>query len=279
MQVCDAISDNKSSAYTMKVLVPLVSPLMVTTTMQPRTFAKYMAFMKAALKRCEERTAAAPQPSNGVSLPASVATWDEVHDASTATVARIQPEGPLSSTAGLGLGVGDSLSDWSSSLCAPSASPERPPHAGSTGLSMNGKSSVHQGLTAVSSPMQSHSSVQGVPMRIAQTAQDRSSTGMVHGSAMFTMQATQGKQQPSLLLPDAPHIPQGPSIGTGRSGPTQKGMTAQFSGMAVGGATNDPFADLLAAPVSSSAGTTQAEETQGRQLLNVPHLGKWDPFA
>jgi len=99
----------------------------------------------------------------------------------------------------------------------------------------------------------------------------------VHGSGMFTM-ATQGKQQPSRLLPAAPHMSPGSSGVTGQSGPTLNGMTAQFGGMAVGGGTNDPFADLLAAPVSSSA-NTQAGTPPVGMLLDASQPGKWDPFA
>ena len=284
VQVCEAVSGSKSSAYTMKVLVPLISPLMATAAMQPSTFAKYMAFMKAALQRCEQQTASATKRPNSASSSAALATWDEPTQASASPAGSTKYNGAQSVSSGLGLGAGDALSDWSSSLCAPDTDPLSGPPTRPAGPSLNGKSSPHQGMAAAASPMPAQSSGQTVPMRAAPTIQTRKNAVPAHGSAVGggpAMGMTHDKLHTSSPMSAATPVRRGHAGVMGHAAPVVNTPTAQFQSMTVGNANSDPFADLLGPQMSTSAapGTSQPSKPSGQSLLDVAQPGKWDPFA
>eukprot|EP00892_Ulva_mutabilis_P010561 jgi/Ulvmu1/7878/UM004_0109.1 len=280
MQVCEAISGSKSSAYTMKALVPLVSPLMVISTMQPMTFTKYITFMRSALSRCEEQAISNPQHSTHSSSNGAT-TWDEPAHSSAAP-ARSVPGSDLYSPAGLGLGKGDALSDWSSSVVVPASEMPAVAQYKSADNVMNGNRSMFPSANSAQPPVQSNRDIGDIFMGAASTT--HAAAGFAHGRAIgggLSMAAAMGK--PFASPPKAAAAPLFPDATdtTGSTAPQMNGVTAHFSGMSVAGPSGDPFADLLGGPITgmAAAGQKQPNSVVTNSLLDARQPGQWDPFA
>lgn len=287
MQVCEAISGSKSAAYTMKVLVPLVSPLMVTTAMQPGTFSKYMSFMRAALQRCEDQAAAAPQSSNhSASSSSAVTTWDEPRSTGAAYVANIALPRGAGDGRGLGLGAADDLLDWSASLYAAPASSSAAPISQTPVRPMNANGATLPGSLAFGStaPPPTAGEVQGLRVapkhgpqvgaagNTSQSQGMRTATGMSMQSSVSTTQST------SVGLPHGvTPLAMGHSANSSRQGPGVQGVAAQLGGMSVGMSNSDPFADLLGTSMTMPAAPAQGPVAATCTVPQPPQ--QWDPFA
>lgn len=248
--------------------------------MQPKTFAKYMSFMRTALSRCEERAVSNPQSSHNSSSNGAT-TWDEPAQSSAPTPASMQASAPLYSDLGLGLGRGDALLDWTSSIVAPAAAV---PQAAQVKPAQDGTSGDRATVPTAASakpPVATWSNTGDMFISTATSAQ--AGGGATQGRAIgggMPMSAAMGKTHATPPTSAAAPLFTAAAGSNGHAGLRMNGVTAQFGGMSVSGPTGDPFADLLGGPIS---GMAAQKPPPGRaatsSLLDVAQPRKWDPFS